>query len=105
GFNPYRRRLGDGATVSVVGAMKLDGAPVTMLAAKSENATITLFVRDSDGRVVGSSTKANESEANDGALVDLKFEYFTVPNDLAARSKPNAPQGKKPIKLVPAKPL
>jgi hypothetical protein len=99
-YNPYRKRLGDGSTVKLVGGMEMSGQKVTILEAENEVSTITLFVRDKDGFVVGSSTRPKDFETADNSQVDLKYTYFQVPNDLAARSKLNVPQGKKPIALT-----
>lgn len=103
GFNPYRRRLGDGAMLKVVGSMKISGQPVTMLEASSDNALITLFIRDSDGLVVSSSTRAKETSTIDDSTVDLRYEYFAVANDLAQREKLTIPQGASVTKLFPKK--
>ncbi len=103
GFNPYRRRLGDGAMVKAVGSMEIRGVPVTILESENENAIITLFVRDSDGKVVNSSTRAKETASIDDQTVDLRYEYFEVPRDLATSGRLVAPRGTTPIKLTPKK--
>ena len=78
----------------------MSGQKVTILEAENEVSTITLFVRDKDGLVVGSSVRPKDFAAQDDSQVDLRYTYFQVPNDLAARSKLNVPQGKKPIALT-----
>jgi hypothetical protein len=101
GFNAYRKRLGDGASVSVVGTMKVGGEPVTILESVSENALISLVVRDRDGRVISSQTRANEQGDLSIETVDLSYEYIPVPRDAQSRLKLTVPAGTRPVKLEP----
>lgn len=100
GFNPYRKRLGDGATVKVAGSMSLDGRSVTILESESENALVTLFVRD-DGLVVGSTARAKDLIGSGEETVDLRYRYFDVPNDLSSRARLQIPSGERPTQLKP----
>ena len=96
GFNPYRKRLGDGAEVRVAAQLPVDGEPATMLVAESDNAVITLIVRDSNGLVLRSMTRANLAGAIASESVELSFSYFAVPSDAATRFKLRVPAGATP---------
>ena len=101
GFNAYRKRLGDGASVSVAGTMELKGEPVTILESVSANALISLVVRDRDGRVINSRTRANQQGEISTETVDLSYEYIPVPRDAPTRLKLTVPAGARPVKLEP----
>ena len=72
-----------------------------MLQSVSDNAQITLIVRDSDGRVTNSSTRARKPGPGDEGSVDLKFEYLSVPSDVEARYRMAVPRGESATKLTP----
>jgi hypothetical protein len=97
-MNPYRKRLGDGSTVKVVGSLKLDGKDVSILEAENDNAIVTLFVQP-DGLVAGSSMRAKQSTGDPDEGVDLRYKYFTVPK---TGLKLVPPVGAKPTVLKPA---
>ncbi len=100
-FNPYRKRLGDGSSVKVVGTMPFEGESVTILECESENALVTLFVRE-DGLVAGSSARAKNPTGDADETVDLRYSYFAVPRDLATKQRLNVPIDKKATVLKPA---
>ena len=93
GFNPYRKRLGDGAEVRVTGRVPVDGEAATMLMAENDNARITLIVRDSDGLVLRSSARANRQGEIASESIDLEFAYFDVPSNAATTYKLQVPSG------------
>jgi hypothetical protein len=100
GYNPYLKRLGDGAEVKVAGTMPLDGRETTILECESDHAIVTLFVR-SDGFVVSSSSRAKVAEQDEDDLTDLRYTYFSVPRDAASRLRLRVPVGEKPLTLKP----
>lgn len=77
-LNPYRKRLGDGSTVKVVGSMSLDGNEVSILESESDVSILTLFVRP-DGLVVGSTVRGKRSTGDPDEGMDLRFKYVSVP--------------------------
>ena len=83
--NPYRKRLGDGATVKYVGTMKLHGEPATIIESVSDNAKITLIVRDEDGLVLSSSVQAGPNAPTITSQTNLEYEYFPVAPDAATK--------------------
>jgi hypothetical protein len=99
-FNPYRKRLGDGSVVKVAGTMPLEGKTVTILECESDNALVTLFVRE-DGLVASSSSRAKRPTGDPEETVDLHYTYFNVPRDVAARQRLRLPIDKKPTTLKP----
>jgi len=93
GINPYRHRLGDGAHIRVMGDwVTEDGDTVTMLGAETDNADITLYVRDSDGLVLSTITRVKGGGAS-GFQIELKFDYFEVSANVKEEQKLVAPVG------------
>ena len=97
GFNPFRKRFGDSATLRVVGNMTLKGESVSLLSSESENSIITLAVRDRDGLVINSIARANRSGDIGAETIELAYEYFPVPKDAAIKYKLLVPSGAKTI--------
>ena len=102
GFNPYRKRFGDGATLRATGSMRLNGEDIALLSSESKNAVITLAVRERDGLVVNSIARANQTGEISTETVDLSFEYFQVPPDAAKKYRLTIPKGVVPRKIPSA---
>jgi hypothetical protein len=100
GFNPYRKRLGDGSVVKVVGTVRVGKEDVTILECESDNALVTLFVRK-DGLVAGSSTRAKRATGDPDETVDLRYTYFELPKDAASGLRLKVPSGQRPLELEP----
>ena len=96
-FNPYRKRLGDGAKVKLVGTMPYNGEEVSILECESPNALLTLFVRK-DGLVAGSSVTGKSST---GTTVDLRYKYLKLDEKAASGLRLRVPSGQKPVALKP----
>lgn len=93
GINPYRRILGDGAHMTVTGTSKSkEGDELTLLEADSDNANITLYVRDRDGLVHSTLTRVKGTTANE-VTSELVFDYFEVLNNVQDALKLVAPPG------------
>ncbi len=103
GYNPYRKRLGDEATVRLVGETKVKGEDVSLLASVSKNAMITLAVRKRDGLVVNSIARANVKGDVGSQVVELAYDYFEVPSDATKKYALLVPKGTT-VSVFPVKP-
>ena len=69
-----------------------EGDTVTMLGAETDNADITLYVRDSDGLVLSTITRVKGGGAS-GFQIELKFDYFDVSAKVRDEHKLVVPAG------------